>query len=129
MHFWIHIELNLIYECCRWIYTKKFVDFFLFMTCYFKFFFNPSYFIIINYTYCHEWIIENFQDHVFICSIWINFEKTNVCLNLNFLNSFMSKIIKLNFLLILSKIWSGLVVKTLVHFHEVLGSNLDECVR
>jgi hypothetical protein len=38
----------------------------------------------------------------------------------------MSKIIKLKILFILSKTWSDLVVKTLMHLHEVLGSNLDD---
>jgi len=73
-------------------------------------------------------LLNKLQNHVFICSIWIKFEKQNVCWSLNFLNSFMLKIINLHFLFILSKSWSGLVVKTLVHFHEILGSNLDKCL-
>jgi hypothetical protein len=40
----------------------------------------------------------------------------------------MSKIIKINIHIMLSKIWSGLVAKTLVHFHEVLGSTWWMCV-
>jgi len=38
----------------------------------------------------------------------------------------MSKILKLKILFILSKTWSDLVVKTLIHLHEVLGLNLDD---
>jgi hypothetical protein len=46
-----------------------------------------------------------------------------------FKNSFMLNIVKLKFIFMSSKIWNGLVVNTLVHLHEILGSNLDECVR
>jgi hypothetical protein len=96
----------------------------LFITCYFKFFFNPSNCIIINYNYFHELILRKLQDHVFICSIWINFETQNICWSLNFLNNSMSKIINLHFIYILSKTRSGLVVKTLVHLHENLVQTL-----
>jgi hypothetical protein len=66
-------------------------------------------------------LLNKLQYHVFICSIWINFEKQNVCWSLNFLNSFISKIINLHFLSILSKSWSGLVVKALVHLPMKIG--------
>jgi hypothetical protein len=40
----------------------------------------------------------------------------------------MPNMIKLNFLYLLIKCWSGLVVKALVSFYEVLGSIFDGCM-
>jgi hypothetical protein len=73
-------------------------------------------------------LFNKFQIYVFIYSIWINFEKKKYVKFWIFKNSFMLKIIKWNFVFILSKTWSGLVVKTLMHLHEVWSSNLDKCV-
>jgi hypothetical protein len=55
-------------------------------------------------------LLNKFQNHVFICGHLNEFwKKKNCMLNLNFKNSFMLKIIKLNFLLYLKKdlIWFG----------------------
>jgi hypothetical protein len=46
-------------------------------------------------------------------------------LKLNFLNNFMSNTINLNYFSLLIKLWSDLVVKTLVCFYECFGSMLD----
>jgi len=45
---------------------KRFVDILLFITCYFKLFFEP--FILHNYKLLLL-LLNKFQDHVFICSI------------------------------------------------------------
>jgi hypothetical protein len=82
----------------------------------------------MNYNFFLNTLLNKLQDHVFICSIWINFEKENIHQNLNFLNNSMLNIIKFKKTYLLIKFWNGLVVKALMCFHEVSSSNLDECV-
>jgi hypothetical protein len=38
-------------------------------------------------------LLNKLQDHVFICNIWINLGKKEVCWSLNFLKNFMLNII------------------------------------
>ncbi len=74
-------------------------------------------------------MLNKFQNHVFICIIWIKFSKGNIMLKFEFFKQLHTKHNKLQlFLLLLMKFWNGLVIKALACFHKVLSLIFGGCV-
>jgi hypothetical protein len=74
MHFWIDIEVTKVLGQFKQKNSYKFNH-----DMQFQGFFNLLNLIFVNYNIFFNTLLNKLQDHVFICSIWMNFEKIYIC--------------------------------------------------
>jgi hypothetical protein len=92
MHFWIHIEFTNILGQFRPKKKLLIYSWNVILSSYF----NIVNLVFINYNNLLNTLLNQLQDHLFTCSIWINFAKENVCQSLILLKNFifMHKVLK-----------------------------------
>jgi len=85
MHFWIDTKFTNILgqfkqkNICRFIYDMQF-----------EIILNPLSFFFVIYNTFFNILLKKLEDHIFICSTWINFEKKSM-LKFEFLKQFHAK--------------------------------------